>query len=219
MTFDVTTLLKQGDNAIAAMLGSGWYRGYLAWGNNKNTYGSELALLLQLQITYADGSTQTVISDDSWKSSTGAIRYSEIYHGEINDARQEKAGWSQTGYNDADWSGVAVRDLPKNQILAMYNEPIRKRETFKPIKIFKTPQGDQVIDFGQNLVGLVEVTVSGKAGDSVKIYHAEVLDKAGNFYIDNLRAAKQLNVYVLKGNGAEKFEPHFTFQGFRYVKW
>jgi alpha-L-rhamnosidase len=218
LTFDVTSLLKQGDNAIGAMLGSGWYRGYLAWSENKNVYGRELALLLQLQITYADGSTQTVVSDESWKSNTGAIRYSEIYHGEINDARQEKAGWSQTGYNDADWSGVAVRDLPKTQILAMYNEPIRKRETFKPIKIFKTPKGEQVIDFGQNLVGLVEVTVSGKAGDSVKIYHAEVLDKAGNFYIDNLRAAKQLNVYVLKGNGPEKFEPHFTFQGFRYVK-
>lgn len=218
MVFDVTSLVKQGNNAIGAMLGSGWYRGFLAWSGNKNSYGRELGLLLQLQITYADGSTQTVISDESWKSTTGAIRYSEIYHGEINDARMEKAGWLQAGYNESGWSGVTVKDLPKDKLVAAYNEPVRKRESFKPIKIFKTPKGEQVVDFGQNLVGLVELTVSGKAGDSVKMYHAEVLDKAGNFYIDNLRDAKQLNVYVLKGSGSEKFEPHFTFQGFRYIK-
>lgn len=218
MVFDVTGLVKQGNNAIGAVLGNGWYRGYLAWGGNKNSYGRELALLLQLQITYADGSTQMVITDESWKSTTGAIRFSEIYDGEIIDARQEKTGWSEAGYNDGDWSGVAVRELPKNQLLAMYNEPVRKHETFNPLKIFKTPKGEQVVDFGQNLVGLVELTVNGKAGDSVKIYHAEVLDKEGNFYTDNLRDAKQLDVYVLKGNGVEKFEPHFTFQGFRYIK-
>jgi alpha-L-rhamnosidase len=210
--------LKPGNNAIGAMLGSGWYRGNLAWGGNKNSYGRELALLLQLQITYTDGSAQTIVSDESWKSTTGAIRYSEIYHGEINDGRMEKAGWTEAGYNDADWSGVSVKDLPKKHLVAAYNEPIRKRETFKPIKIFKTPRGEQVVDFGQNLVGLVELNASGKAGDSIKIYHAEVLDKAGNFYVDNLRDAKQLNIYILKGSGVEKFEPHFTFQGFRYVK-
>lgn len=217
MVFDVTGLVKQGDNAIGAMLGSGWYRGFLAWSGNKNSYGKELALLARLEIRYKDG-MQEVVTDDSWKSTTGAIRYSEIYHGEINDARMEKAGWAEAGYNDASWSGVAVKDLPMNHIVATYNEPIRKKETFKPLKIFKTPGGEQVVDFGQNLVGLVEVTVNGKAGDSVKIYHAEVLDKNGNFYIDNLREAKQLNVYVLKGEGTEKFEPHFTFQGFRYIK-
>jgi alpha-L-rhamnosidase len=219
MVFDVTGLLKQGDNAIGAMLGSGWYRGNLAWGGNKDVYGKELALLARLEITFKTSKTgQAVVSDESWKSNTGAIRYSEIYHGEINDARQEKNGWTEAGYNDADWSGVAVRDLPMNHLVATYNEPIRKHETFKPLKIFKTPKGEQVVDFGQNLVGLVELNASGKAGDSIKIYHAEVLDKQGNFYIDNLRAAKQLNVYVLKGNGVEKFEPHFTFQGFRYIK-
>jgi alpha-L-rhamnosidase len=159
-----------------------------------------------------------VNTDENWKSTTGAIRYSEIYHGEINDARMEKSGWAEAGYNDADWSGVTLKDLPKDHLVATYNEPVRKHETFKPLKIFKTPKGEQVVDFGQNLVGLVEVTASGRAGDSIKVYHAEVLDKQGNFYTDNLRDAKELNVYVLKGGGIEKFEPHFTFQGFRYIR-
>jgi alpha-L-rhamnosidase len=216
--YDVTGLLQTGKNAIGAMLGSGWYRGQLAWNNNKNVYGKTLGLLLQVMVTYTDGTRETIVTDESWKSATGAILYSEIYHGERQDARQEKAGWTMAGYNDAGWSGVTIKDHPKNILVATYNEPIKKHEAFKPVQILKTPQGDLVVDFGQNLVGLVQLTVKGNAGDSVRLYHAEVLDKAGNFYVENLRAAKQQNVYILKGGGEEKFEPHFTFQGFRYVK-
>ena len=216
--YDVTGMINRGNNGLGVMLGSGWYRGNLAWGGNKNIYGTQLSLLCQLLIMYADGSTQLVLSDGNWKSSTGAIRYSEIYHGEINDAGKEKKGWSAAAYNDADWSPVKLVSVPKDILLATYNEPIRKHERFTPVRIFKTPRGELVADFGQNLVGMVEVKVSGSAGDSVKLYHAEVLDKYGNFYTDNLRAAKQLNIYVLSGNGEEHFEPHFTFQGFRYVK-
>lgn len=215
--FDVTSLLQQGDNTIGAMLGSGWFRGFLAWDNNKNVYGKDLALLFQLEITYADGTKETVISDENWKSNTGHILYSEIYNGETNDARREEKGWHTSTYNDTKWAGVRLTDY-KGTLLATYNEPVRKQEVFKPIKIFKTPKGEQVIDFGQNLVGLVQVKVKGKAGDKITILHAEVLDKAGNFYTENLRAAKQKNEYILKGGEEESFEPHFTFQGFRYIK-
>jgi alpha-L-rhamnosidase len=103
-------------------------------------------------------------------------------------------------------------------LVATINEPVVKHETFLPVKIFKTPLGEQVIDFGQNLVGFVHVKIKGKSGDKIIIQHAEVLDKAGNFYTANLRAAKQTNTYILKGTGEEIFEPHFTFQGFRYIK-
>lgn len=103
-------------------------------------------------------------------------------------------------------------------LVATYNEPIKKHETFKPLKIFKTPQGDLVADFGQNLVGWVQLKVKGNSGDKINIYHSEVLDKRGNFYTENLRVAKQQNTYILKGGGEEFFEPHFTFQGFRYIK-
>jgi alpha-L-rhamnosidase len=103
-------------------------------------------------------------------------------------------------------------------LVATWNEPVRKKETFVPVKIFKTPAGEQVIDFGQNLVGWVQMKVTGKSGDKVVLSHAEVLDKAGNFYTENLRQAKAQNTYILKGSGIEFFEPHFTWQGFRYVK-
>jgi len=216
--YDVTNLLKEGNNAIGVTLGSGWYRGYLAWENQKNVWGKDIALLFQLDITYTDGTTQSIISDESWKSSTGAIRYAEIYHGETIDARDEKKGWTIAGYNDKDWSGVKQADFSKEVLLATCNQPVRKHETFKPVRIFKTPNGDQVLDFGQNLVGWVMLKAKGKAGDKITVSHTEVLDKYGNFYTENLRAAKSQDNYILNGSDSETFEPHFTWHGFRYVK-
>jgi len=177
-----------------------------------------LALLFQLHIIYKDGTEEMVTSDENWKSSTGGIQSSEIYHGKIYDATKEKIGWKNAGYDDKRWSGIKEKEYDNTILVATYNEPVKKHETFKPVKIFKIPAGEQVIDFGQNLVGFVSIKVSGKSGDSVKIVHAEVLDRKGNFYTENLRAAKQQNVFILSGKGEETFEPHFTFQGFRYRK-
>jgi alpha-L-rhamnosidase len=216
--YDVTALLNSGENAIGVTIGSGWYRTPLAWDNNKNVYGSRLALLFQLEINYTDGTHETIISDETWRSSDGAIRNSEIYNGEWYDAGYEKQNWATAAYNDKGWNPVVIKEHPKNTLLATYNEPVRKHEVFKAVRAFKTPAGEQVIDFGQNLVGWAQIKVNGKAGDKIIISHAEVLDKEGNFYTENLRAAKEQNTYVLKGNGEEFFEPHFTFQGFRYIK-
>ena len=216
--YDVTNLLQTGNNAIGVITGNGWYRGFIAWSGNKNAYGRTTGILLQLDITYADGSTESVVSDNTWKSSTGSIRSSEIYHGETIDAREEKAGWSTPGYNDASWSGVKIQDYNNNILVATYNEQVKKQETFKPVKIFTTPKGEKVIDFGQNLVGWVLVKATGNAGDKIVIKHAEVLDKQGNFYIDNLRAANATATYYLSGKGEDVFETHFTFYGFRYIK-
>lgn len=216
--YDITSLLLPGSNTIGVALGSGWYRGHLAWQENKNLYGRSLDLLLQCIITYSDGSSENIISDESWHSSLGPIRYSELYDGEINDARLDKTGWLTNSYDESKWSNVQVQDLPKEHLIATRNEPVRMHEHFPAKRIFTTPKGELVVDFGQNLVGFAQLTVSGKAGDSIKLYHAEVLDKAGNFYTENLRVAKQENIYILKGEGQEIFEPHFTFQGFRFVK-
>ncbi|HEV8282853.1 MAG TPA: family 78 glycoside hydrolase catalytic domain [Chitinophagaceae bacterium] len=217
-SYDVTNLLNQGSNVIAMGLGSGWYRGYLAWNGNKNSYGKEIALLFQLNITYDDGSKELIVSDGSWKSTTGSITYSEIYHGEIIDARKQRTGWRMTGYDDTNWSGVMVKDHNKSNLIATQNEPVKKHEAFKATKILTTPKGEKVVDFGQNLVGWVIVTAKGNVGDTITISHAEVLDKQGNFYTENLRAAKAQTKYVLRGEGEELFEPHFTFFGFRYIK-
>jgi alpha-L-rhamnosidase len=216
--YDVTHLLNNGNNAVGIVTGMGWYRGYLAWDNNKNIYGKKTTVLFQLNIEYTDGSTQTVISDESWKASYGAIRYSEIYNGETYDANEEKTGWSAAGFDDAGWMPVSIGEVDKAVLTATSNEPIKKHEYIKPLKIFKTPKGELVADFGQNLVGWVELKVKGNKGDRITILHAEVLTKEGNFYTDNLRVAKQQNIYILKGGAEESFEPHFTFQGFRYIK-
>jgi alpha-L-rhamnosidase len=216
--YDVTDLLQSGNNAIGVITGNGWYRGFIAWSGNKDSYGKRTGVLLQLNITYSDGTTESVITDNTWKSSTGSIRSAEIYHGETIDAREEKAGWSTSGYNDSGWSGVKEQNYSNDILLATYNEPVKKHETFKPVKIFTTPKGEKVIDFGQNLVGWVGVKANGNAGDKITIRHAEVLDKQGNFYLDNLRAANATATYYLSGKDNETFEPHFTFYGFRYIR-
>ncbi len=216
--YDVTSLLVNGNNAIGVMLGNGWYRGIIGYANNINYYGKDIALLCQIEIVYTDGTTETVISDGSWKCSTGEIRYSEIYNGEIQDARLKKEGWTQPQYNEAGWKAVKVVDHSMDVLVATWNETIKKKETFTPVKIFTTPAGEKVIDFGQNLVGWVQMKVAGPAGTKITLSHAEVLDKYGNFYIENLRQAKAQDIYYLKGQGTEVFEPHFTWHGFRYLK-
>lgn len=216
--YDVTALLTSGTNAIGVALGSGWYRGFIGFSGQKNFYGKEVALLAQIEIQYTDGTKETIVTDESWKSSTGSIVSSEIYDGETIDAHKEKAGWNTASFNDSDWQGVKIKTSSAPLLIATYNEPIRKKETFKSIKTITTPKGERVLDFGQNLVGWVQVKIKGNAGDKITLYHAEVLDKEGNFYTENLRPAKQKNEYILKGNGEEFFEPHFTFQGFRYIK-
>jgi alpha-L-rhamnosidase len=216
--YDVTDLLKSGANALAVTLGDGWYRGNFSFDHRRNIYGKDIALLFQLEVMYADGTTATIASDASWKSSTGAIRSNGIYQGETIDARQEKNGWVLAGYDDNNWTGVKTANFSKDNLIATYNEPIKKQETFRPVSVITTPKGEKVIDFGQNLVGWVQIKVKGKLGDTIRVSHAEVLDKKGNFYTENLRAAKAQAVYVLKGNGEHLFEPHFTFFGFRYIK-
>ena len=216
--YDVTPQLVNGKNSIGVVLGNGWYKGFIGFSGQKNFYGKELAMLFQLEITYADGTKELILSDGSWKSSTGSILTSEIYNGETIDAQVEKSGWNLATFNDSDWTSVKVKTENKVNLIATYNEPIKKHEKFTPVKILTTPKGEQVIDFGQNLVGWVVMKVNGKAGDKITLYHAEVLDKKGNFYTENLRPAKQQNVYILKGGQTETFEPHFTFQGFRFVK-
>ncbi|MFS8501848.1 MAG: family 78 glycoside hydrolase catalytic domain, partial [Caldicoprobacter sp.] len=217
-TYDVTEMLKEGQNAIGVILGNGWYKGDLTWEGRRNIYGDRLAALIQMHIIYEDGREQVVVSDRSWKASTGPILMSEIYHGEIYDARLEKPGWDEANYDDSDWYDVEELDKPKDIIVAQEGPPVRIVQQIKPVAILTTPAGETVLDMGQNMVGWVRFAVEGPAGSKVVLQHAEVLDKDGNFYTANLRSAKQTIEYILKGDGREVFEPHFTFQGFRYVK-
>ncbi len=217
--YDVTTLLKKGANATGAIVGDGWYRGNMGFSNKRNLYGKEPELLFQLHVNYTDGSSEQIVSDGSWKCSlNGPVLTSDIYNGEVYDARREITGWTTAAFNDAAWPTVTESKAGTVNLVAQQGPSVTKHEHFKPIKIFTTPKGEMVADFGQNLTGWVQLHVTGKAGDTITLHHAEVLDAAGNFYTENLRAAKQETRFILKGGQQEELEPHFTFQGFRYVR-
>jgi alpha-L-rhamnosidase len=216
-TYDVTSSLKSGANSLGAILGDGWYRGRSGWEGKRNLYGSKLALLAQLVVRYSDGSQETITTDENWKSSTGPLLLSDIYDGEVYDARLEKKGWSAPGFDDHDWKAVSALAAPKAKIVASAGPPVRAIDELKPLKIFTTPAGDTLLDMGQNMVGWVRFRINAPAGTTISLRHAEVLDKQGNFYTANLRTAKETIRYTTRGEGQETYQPHFTFQGFRYV--
>jgi alpha-L-rhamnosidase len=173
-------------------------------------------LLFQLDITYENGTRESIISDGSWRSNTGEVVYSEIYNGEIIDARKRKTGWRNAGYDDADWSSVKIGNYNKSNLVANENEPIKKHETFKPVRTFTTPKGDKVIDFDKP-GGLGHAHRKGrpvipspfltpKCWINIKTLHRQLKRK---------RAQAK---YILRGEGDESFEPNFTFFGFRYIK-
>ena len=216
-TYDVTSAVKIGTNCLGATLGDGWFRGRSGWEGRRDLYGKHLALLAQLVIRYTDGTQEIVASDEKWKASTGAIVASDIYDGEVYDARLEKSGWSAAGFDDKDWKGVTTMEAPKAKLVAPAGPPVEKIDELKPVKVLTTPAGDTVLDMGQNMVGWVRFRVNAPAGSTITLRHAEVLDKQGNFYTANLRTAKETVRYTTRGGGEEVYEPHFTFQGFRYV--
>jgi alpha-L-rhamnosidase len=216
-TYDVTPMLKK-ENAIGAILGDGWYRGNIGWGGQHSYYGDKLALLLQLKIDYTDGTSETIVTGKNWKvSNAGPVVESDIYNGELYDARLEMEGWSNTGFDDKKWKPVEVLNHPKDILVASQGVPVKAIEEIKPIKQITTPKGEMVFDMGQNMVGWLRIKLKGQKGDVVKIKFAEVLDKEGNFYTANLRSAKATDTYIFKDNNEVVYEPCFTFHGFRFV--
>jgi alpha-L-rhamnosidase len=201
-TFDVTDMLRVGYNAIGALLGDGWYRGRLGFGGGRrNIYGSKLGLLAQLEVEYQDGLSETVLSDETWKAHKSPIVSSGIYDGETYDARLELSGWAAPGFDDSAWSAVARVE----------------HDTICAIKMWSSPSGKTLVDFGQNLVGWLRLSVRGEAGQTITLRHAEVLEN-GELGVRPLRHAPQLDTYTLRGGSLETWEPRFTFHGFRYAQ-
>jgi len=216
--YDITDDLKTGPNTVGAMLGEGWYKGALGWEDNYGVYGKKTALLCQLVIEYTDGTQEVIISDGSWKSTLdGPIRMNSIYNGETYDARMELTGWDAPGYDNGSWDLVREEDYGVDKLIPMQTVPVKQIQEITPVRIWRTPKGTLVADMGQNMVGWIRLQVSGPAGTTVTIRHAEVLDKYGEFYTENLRTADATFRYTLKGDGTEVYEPKFTFMGFRYV--
>jgi len=216
-SFDVTSLLREGRNAIGAILGDGWYRGRLGLGGgHRNIYGDRLALLAQLEISYTDGTTERIVTDETWHAARGPILASDIYDGETYDARLEWPGWSMPGYNDHDWVDVRQIDRDLATLVAPFGPPVRRTELIAPVAITTSPSGRTIVDFGQNLVGRLRLTVDGEAGQTIMLRHAEVLEN-GELCTRPLRTAQATDRYTLRGDGVETWEPRFTFHGFRYA--
>ncbi|HZB31238.1 MAG TPA: family 78 glycoside hydrolase catalytic domain [Streptosporangiaceae bacterium] len=232
-THDVTALLRAGGNAIGATLADGWYRGRIGFGGGKTgVYGDRTALIAQLEITYADGTTDTIGTDGAWRCGRGPVTAASLYDGEKYDARLLPAGWSTAGFDDRSWSPADVIDHDPALLVAPDGPPVRRIETLRPAAILAGPAGETILDFGQNISGRLRIRVRGPAGHTVSFRHAEVLED-GALSLRPLREAAALDQYTLRGPGAgrgvrdgdgaidgavEEWEPRFTMHGFRYAQ-
>lgn len=218
---DVTELVRQGDNTVGAYVGDGWARTRLAWNTerrNDNLFAEDAGLFAQLEVTYASGKTETVATDTTWVCSTdGPVTANSIYDGEDYDARKEIAGWSAPGFDASSWADVKPVAWDLAGVLPAGDlEPVRRTQELPVAEVITTPSGKTVLDFGQNLVGWVRLTVTGDAGTTVTLIHAEVMEH-GELGTRPLRTAEQTDRYTLK-DGTQTWEPRFTFHGFRYVQ-
>jgi alpha-L-rhamnosidase len=217
-TYDVTDRLGPGAHAIGAWLGDGWYRGRLGWnGGFRNLYGSDLSLIAQVELTYADGTVDVVATDADWRAAPSPIVHTGNYDGEAYDARLERDGWSGPGFDDGGWTPVVVGERDPATLVAPDGPPVRCTQELGPVSVVRTPSGRQVLDFGQNLVGRLRIRLSGPRGSQVVIRTAEVMQE-GEIYTRPLRSARSTDAYTLAGREREEWEPRFTFHGFRYAE-
>ncbi|KAI0411228.1 extracellular glycosyl hydrolase family 78 protein [Xylaria grammica] len=219
-TYDVTSSLQTGSNAIGIQVGEGWYAGRIGFDVNRNLWGDTLGAFALLVVTKADGSKETIPTDLTWSSSTGAIVTSEIYDGEHYDSAHDQPGWTTADFKppkNAKWIGVKALKSPLGQLAAPDGPPIRRVEEVELQDVITTPSGATVLDFGQNLVGWLRLKVAGPAGTTIKMVHVEVLEN-GEIATAPLRSAKQTDYLVLSGNRTQTWEPTFTYHGFRYVQ-
>ena len=216
-TNDVSGILQPGWNLIGAVLGAGWYKGLMGFLDLRNNYGTKTAFLCQILVRYEDGTEEWIISDASWICGDAPVIFSEIYHGEHYDARLENPLWGSVQYDESDVQNAAELAFGFSSLTAQPTCRIRCETILPAVQLIKTPEGDRVIDFGQNLTGWPEFVLNGKKDTRYELKCFETLDAKGNVYTANLRSAKQAIVYTCKEDGRVSYHPEFTFYGFRYV--
>jgi alpha-L-rhamnosidase len=216
-TYDVTSLLLNGQNVLSALLGDGWYGSPLTWAG-VHLFPPPNRFLAQLELQYSDGSHETVVTDDSWKTAASPIVQSSIYGGEVYDARLEQTGWLGPGFDDSKWKSAVVLDAPPIAVSSQLTAPAQVISTIGAKKVTSVAGGTYIFDMGQNMVGWTTLRVKGEAGTKVRLRFAEILNPDGTIYTENLRNADATDTYILRGGEIETFSPHFTFHGFRYVE-
>lgn len=225
VTYDVTRSLHRGQNAIGVMLGNGFYNQHArdAWDFERAPWRAQPALRMQLRLEFADGTTRTVGTDETWRANTGPVVLDGIRNGEFYDARREWPGWDRAYFDDSEWPAAELVDGPKGALCAQMMPPIRVMETIAPIGVAEPKPGVFIFDLGQTIAGWAQIRVSGHEGTQVVLRYGEQL--AADGMLDRGAIATlvyqgpfQTDSYTLAGRGVEKWEPRFTYHGFRYVE-
>ena len=223
-TYDITFQLRPGANAVGCQLGNGYYKGRVNWpeirerfGDRHNIFGDRLAFICEIHVEYEDGTEDTFVTDESWRASLSPWLRAEIYDGEVYDARMIVENWCTPECDLSDWESVHPVNIDMNLLTARKGLPVKLHERLKPAEILTTPAGEHVIDFGQNLAGLLSFEADAPEGTELWFQFGEALDRDGNFYRANMRTALAELRYICDGK-RRFYRPSFTFFGFRYVK-
>ena len=216
-TYDVTGLIRPGDNAVGAVLADGWWAGRVGTTGDCCQYGDTTALLMDLEIEYTDGTRQTVTGDGG-VSHTGPIVFSDLFVGEKYDARLELPGWDAPGFDDGDWTPVQKKDYDKNHLVGQRDAPVRPLRVFRPECVYTAPNGDVIMDAGQNLAGFTEFTVTAPEGTEIRLEHFEQTDRDGSYFNSILNNNKEQTEICICREGTQTFRPAFTYHGFRYAR-
>lgn len=217
--YDVTKLLKKGANAVAALLGDGWYAGYVGFGHQREHYGEKTRFIGQINVEYADGTVGELGTGDDWKASTGPTLEADFLMGETYDAVQEIEGWDKPDFDDGKWSRPDVDEGFDVPLEAFPGVPVRPFKILKAKSITEPVKGVYVLDLGQNMAGVPLLKVKGKKGQKITLRFAERLNPDGTVYVVNLRSARAIDTYYCKGTGkVETWMPKFTFHGFQYIE-
>ena len=230
VTHDVTTLLKQGENTLSAVLGNGWYnvQSVAVWNFHQAKWRNRPSMLAELRLVYEEGRTEVVTTDTTWRTSTGPYLYNNIYSGDIYDARLEEDGWKENGFDDRKWENVQLVEAPASLCVTQHMPAIQVTEEIKPLFMHKLDERTYVYAFPKNMSGFCRLKIKGRRGTRITLSYGELLKKDGHLEQGNINVYYhpekpeekfQTDVYILKGNGMEEvFVPSFTYHGFQYVK-
>jgi alpha-L-rhamnosidase len=216
--YDVTQQMRSGANVLGAALADGWYSGYVGWGNRRDHYGRNPRFRAMLHLEFSDGTTADIVSGPEWKAAHGPWTSADFLKGETYDARREMKGWDAAGFDATAWQRVNTGSEVQPVLQSHPAQPVVAFAELKPVKTTSPKPGVFVYDLGQNFAGVVRLRVRGTAGQAITLRFAERLQPDGNIYVTNLRAAVSTDKYICRGEGAETWEPRFTFHGFQYVE-
>ena len=216
-TYDITDCLKPGVNVAGAMLGAGWFKGVIGLTKARCNYGDRTAFAMQAVLRYEDGTSETVTTGPSWVGADSPVVFAEIYDGETYDASLEIPEWSSAEQPSGSWHPTVTVPWDVSVLCAQSGSRVKMIDKMPAKRMFTTPKGETVLDFGQDMTGRIHVTATGKPGDVIELRCFEVLDSEGNVYLANLRKAKTTMKYIFGKAGTVTWHPRFTYMGFRYA--